>query len=81
MTTAEFTTLASDLKILSSKIPLHWGSIQNNYVDDQINMFSITSYTDLERNIAHLTEEHKQKIKELKDEDNPILLLFQLPRK
>lgn len=59
MTTAEFTTLASDLKILSSKIPLHWGSIQNNYVDDQINMFSITSYTDLERNIAHLTEEHK----------------------
>ena len=59
MTTAEFTTLSSDLRILSSKIPLHWGRVQNNYVDDQINMFSINSYADLEKNISHLTEEQK----------------------
>lgn len=25
MTTTEFTQLSSDLRILSSKIPLHWG--------------------------------------------------------
>lgn len=59
MTAAEFTTLSSDLRILSSKIPLHWGRVQNNYVDDQINMFSINSYADLEKNISHLTEEQK----------------------
>lgn len=59
MTTAEFTTLSSDLIDLSSSIPLHWGRVQNNYVDDQINMFSISSYADLEKKIAHLTEDGK----------------------
>lgn len=59
MTTAEFTTLSSDLRILSSQIPLHWGSVQNDHIDDRINMFAITSHADLEKEIAHLTEEQK----------------------
>lgn len=59
MTSEEFAGLSLDLRKLALKIPLHWGRVQNNYVDDKINMFAIDNYTDLERNINSLTEEQK----------------------
>lgn len=59
MTTSAFETLSSDLRALSSEIPLHWGGVQNNLVDDRINMFAINSHARLEREIASLPEEQK----------------------
>ena len=59
MTQQEFNLLSSDLRDLAIKIPLRWGAIQNNRTDDNINMFAIHSYAQLEREINFLPEEKK----------------------
>lgn len=59
MTQSEFDILSNDLRALAVKIPLHWGAVQNNRVDDNINMFAINSYAELERQISHLSDDKK----------------------
>lgn len=59
MTQPEFDILSNDLRALAVKIPLHWGAVQNNRVDDNINMFAINSYAELERQISHLSDDKK----------------------
>ena len=56
MTAKEFEKLSLDLRKLAKSIPLNWGQVQNNRSDDKINMFSIDSYEDLEKQIEHLSE-------------------------
>ena len=55
----EFSTLSADLRTLAVKIPLRWGAVQNNRIDDNINMFAILSYTELEKQISRLSDEKK----------------------
>ncbi len=55
----EFDRLSSDLRAIAKKIPLHWGRVQNNSYDDNINMFVINSYEELEKAIERLDEPHK----------------------
>lgn len=50
----EFNCLSADLRTLAKNIPLRWGAVENNRIDDKINMFSIDSYTELENKIAKL---------------------------
>lgn len=59
MNQSEFEFLSGDLRKLAAKIPLRWGAVQNNRVDDQINMFGISSYSELEAQIEHLSEDSK----------------------
>ncbi len=59
MNQQQFDKLSNDLRALANKIPLHWGDIQNNACDDQINMFALDSYADLETALAHLPEDQK----------------------
>lgn len=59
MNQLEFNNLSADLRLLASKIPLRWGAIQNNRTDDRINMFSIHSYLELEKNISNLPDSKK----------------------
>lgn len=59
MNNSEFDALSNDLRSLATRIPLHWGAIQNNRTDDRIDMFAIDSYSELERQISHLSEEKK----------------------
>lgn len=54
MNEAGFYKLSMDLRDLARKIPLHWGQVQNNKVDDKINMFDIYHYEELEKQIASL---------------------------
>lgn len=54
MNEAGFYKLSMDLRNLARKIPLHWGQVQNNKVDDKINMFDIFHYEELEKQIASL---------------------------
>ena len=54
MNEARFYKLSMDLRDLARKIPLHWGQVQNNKVDDKINMFDIYHYEELEKQIASL---------------------------
>ena len=53
----EFQILGNDLRKLVTKIPLRWGRVQNNFVDDKINMFEIESYAELESVISGLSED------------------------
>ena len=55
----EFDLLSNDLRALAVKIPLHWGTVQNNRIDDNINMFAINSYSELEKQIAQLNDYKK----------------------
>ena len=59
MNQIEFDKLSADLRTLAVKIPLRWGAVQNNQVDDNINMFDINTYSQLESEIAHLSEDKK----------------------
>lgn len=59
MDKSEFDILSKDLRALATMIPLHWGSVQNNYVDDKINMFQINSFNELEKEISSLDEVKK----------------------
>ena len=60
MTAAQFEKLSNDLSLLASKIPLHWGFIQNNATDSQINMFQIADYETLEQQIASSNAEQHE---------------------
>lgn len=57
MTQFEFEKLSADLRTIASKIPLHWGAVQNNSTDDRIDMFSLQSYEELESAVSRLSEE------------------------
>lgn len=59
MNSTQFEKLSSDLRTLATKIPLHWGAIQNDRFDSNINMFELNSYESLESAIAHLDETKK----------------------
>lgn len=59
MNVKEFEKLSLDLRKLAKSIPLNWGQVQNNRSDDKINMFSIDSYEDLEKQIENLSEPEK----------------------
>lgn len=59
MDKSEFDILSKDLRELATMIPLHWGGVQNNYVDDKINMFKINSFNELEKEISSLDEVKK----------------------
>lgn len=59
MDKSEFDILSKDLRELATMIPLHWGGVQNNYVDDKINMFQINSFNELEKEISSLDEVKK----------------------
>ena len=54
MTDHQFSTLSADLRMLAGQIPLHWGNIQNNKTDDQIDMFGIESYAELTKALSPL---------------------------
>lgn len=55
----EFLSLSSDLRFLATQIPLRWGAVQNNRIDDNINMFVINSYSELENKIEYLSDDKK----------------------
>lgn len=54
ITETDFLRLSADLRALASRMPLGWGSVQNNVADDQIDMFQIDTYQDLEQSIRLL---------------------------
>jgi hypothetical protein len=56
MTQNQYEQLASDLQALARIVPLNWGGIQNDGTDNQINMFQIHSFEELERQTANLSE-------------------------
>lgn len=56
MNKPEFEKRSSELRTLTAKIPLHWGAVQNDSFDKNINMFEINSYELLESAISHLDE-------------------------
>ena len=55
MNEQEFLKLSSDLRLLAKKIPLHWGSIQNDKTDSYFDMFKIMNYADLEMSTHNMT--------------------------
>lgn len=57
MNAAEFQKLSADLRSLASRIPLHWGAVQNNRFDSIIDMFEIDTYEQLEAAIHNLSPE------------------------
>ncbi len=57
MNDTQFQVLSKELTKLASNIPLHWGAVQNNYYDRSINMFSIFSYEELERQLSTIDDE------------------------
>ena len=59
MTEAEFNVLSQDLRNLVVKIPLRWGAVQNDRVDDDINMFEMGTFDQLESAIARLPDAEK----------------------
>ena len=59
MNDSQFQKLSNDLRSLARIIPLHWGAVQNNRFDSNINMFEIDSFEQLEAAIRDLTPELK----------------------
>ena len=59
MNRSDFDVLSADLRTLAKNVPLHWGAVQNNRTDDNINMFSIGTYAELESKIANLSDSDK----------------------
>ena len=59
MTPNKFQQLSKDLQSLVKIIPLNWGAVQNDSTDCQINMFKIDTFSELEQQIASLTEASK----------------------
>lgn len=58
MNAYDFEVLSKELKELVDKIPLKWGAIQNNIYDSRINMFSIFSYEELERQLSIIRDDN-----------------------
>lgn len=63
MTNREFETLSMELEMLATRIPLCWGSVQNNRIDDKINMFSLDTYEALEYAVRNLNVEESNYLK------------------
>lgn len=63
MNAEEFKTLSSHLIDIASKIPLRWGSIQNDNADAKINMFSCNTFSSLETLLINKPEELKNYFK------------------
>lgn len=59
MNKLEFHKLSNDLRELARIIPLHWGAVQNNRYDANINMFEIETFEHLEDAIKNLSPELK----------------------
>lgn len=59
MTQYQYEQMSSDLQSLAKIVPLHWGNIQNDVTDSEINMFQIQSFEELETKISQLTENSK----------------------
>lgn len=59
MNAPQFDKLSRDLSALADKVPLHWGAIQNDRFDSNIDMFELESYESLEAAIVHLDETNK----------------------
>ena len=59
MTQNEYIKLSNDLQQLAKIIPLQWGNIQNDGTDNQINMFQIHSFEELETQISSLSDNSK----------------------
>lgn len=59
MTAQDYLNLSNDLQALARIIPLNWGNVQNDGTDSQINMFNIHSFSELEAQINHLSENAK----------------------
>lgn len=55
----EFQILSNDLQMLRTNIPLRWGVVQNNKYDDNIEMFKISTYVELERRLNQLDDLRK----------------------
>jgi len=59
MNSSQFSKLSSDLRSLAVEIPLHWGAVQNDRFDSDINMFELDSYESLKNAISNLDEIEK----------------------
>lgn len=57
MTSEDFLKLSVDLQKLSIEIPLHWGKIQNDFFDNQLNIFNINSFEELNSCTKNLDQE------------------------
>ena len=56
MTSKEFEKLSKDLQNLAKIIPLHWGQIQNDETDGLVDMFTISSFEELEHRVQSLED-------------------------
>lgn len=52
----QFEKLTKDLQSLAKIVPLNWGRVQNDGTDQQIDMFQINSFEELEKQTAALSE-------------------------
>ena len=59
MTESEFNVLSEDLKRLATTMPLDWGEVQNDSMDNLTDIFRISSYGELERFVAPYAENTK----------------------
>lgn len=55
MNATQFQKLSKDLRSLARIIPLHWGAVQNNRYDSNINMFGISSFEQLDAAVKNLS--------------------------
>lgn len=59
MTENEFALLSEDLKRLAASMPLEWGEVQNDSMDNLTDIFRIKSYGELERFVAPYADSTK----------------------
>ena len=59
MTQDNYVNLSKDLQKLAKIIPLQWGNIQNDHLDNKIDMFRINNFNELERQISNLCDNSK----------------------
>ena len=63
MNEEQYRILSADLKRAATRIPLHWGRIQNNGYDNELkihcNIFDIMSLDELEKNISDFDAGHQ----------------------
>ncbi len=60
MNAALYFTKKQMLQSIVTKIPVNWGTVQNDASDEGINMFAINDYNSLLNAITHLPEAQKQ---------------------
>jgi len=60
MTTGNFLQLSEELRHLAEKTPLHWGKVQSNRADHQINMFNCKTLDSLEAAIKDLSNDDQR---------------------